>query len=502
MRARSWFIPSAGAPRASEALADQIIPTGAGWGYSAGAIDPIDGDRGFRSVNTASRRQIPYWSREKARTYSVAAYRANPMARAIIDTYTAFCVGDSGMSLVCPVPNVRDVADRFWHDPVNGLHRQDRQDLFLRDHLLMGETALEVMVGQLTGVARISPIDTDRVIDVALDRGNPLRPSLLGINMGVGERAEKTVIQPDDLTGRRQGEVAWWISFQALVSDQRGDPFLSPILDWLDSYDQVISNLVDRTALMRHLAFDVEVTGGPEAVANFIKGRGGHHIPRSGTIEVHNESVKWNPIQGVTGAAEDSTTASNILTSVAAGAGLAKTWIAEPDGSNRATSLTMAEPIRRRVGAVQALWLEWNTELVRYAVDQAVGAGRLPVMVEAPMEGMAAREVPAAQTVTVNGPEVAAADANVTAVVLVNLAGALTEMVEGGILSKSAAQIAARKGWEQFAGVPYTADLDDPAADPADVATAIDDAQAKQQKKPKRTPVGLTPAQTLMGASQ
>ena len=80
---RPWFAP---ARRATEATAEQVIATGAMVGTYG--RDPIDGDYGYRSASGPGR-QVPYWTQEKARTYSVAAYRSNPMAAAIVDTYTA-----------------------------------------------------------------------------------------------------------------------------------------------------------------------------------------------------------------------------------------------------------------------------------------------------------------------------------------------------------------------------------------------------------------------------
>jgi hypothetical protein len=169
-----------------------------------------------------------------------------------------------------------------------------------------------------------------------------------------------------------------------------------------------------------------------------------------------------------------------VLTKVAGGAGLSRPWLAEPEGANRATSLSMAEPVRRRVGGVQKLWLGYVTELCQFVVDQAVAAKRLPDRVSStdPSSGQT-RDISPAQTVRVTGPEVAAADAQITAQVLVNLANGLQTMVTAGVLSKEAAAIAARKAWEQFVGVPYTADLNKPDANVDDVATAVDDAAAQ-----------------------
>ena len=445
--------------RATEAFADQLIPAGGVGGYT---IDPIDGDSGYTRVGSAGR-EIPIWTLEKQRAYSVVGYRANPMARAIIDTYVSFCVGDSGVTLQCGHPQVNEVVQQFWKDPKVRL--ADLQPAFLRDHMLMGETALEMLVGQLTGATRFSPIDIQRVTGVGLDRGNPLWPSMISVRQPDTDDAQLTLAQVDDLTGLRTGEAMFWASWRALLTDRRGSPFLSPILDDLDDYDTVLSNLVDRTALMRYIAMEVTLKGDKvddEFIADWVRKRGNNQVPKSGTVEVHNESVEYKPLTATTGSMEDIEVDKAILTNIAGGAGLAKTWLADPQDSNRATSLTMAEPVRRRVGGVQNVWIAYQTELVRFAVDQAVAAHRLDAMVEVTGQAGAPMTVPAAQTVQVIGPEIASQNAEVNALVLVNLAQALDGMVTAGIMTKAAAQLAAKKGWESFVGLPYQPELDKP----------------------------------------
>lgn len=479
---RPWLVP---ARRASEAVTpDQLIATGAmGGGYG---VDPIDGDVGFRPAGTAGTREVPWWTAEKARIYAVNAYRANPMARAIVDTFVAFCVGDSGVGYQVNNPQVRQVVDQFWNDPKNLLG--DRQPLMLRSHLLLGETLLEMLTGPMSGVVRMSPIEPGRIDEIQLRGGNAWWPIGVTLDKTAGDSGRQlSVVEVNDFTGLREGRAMFWASFKTLDTDVRGYSFLGPILDQLDSYDTVLSNLIDRTALARYMVWDVEVQGGQDAVDAFVAARRGTHIPPSGSVEVHNESVKWEPKTVSTGAFEDAAAAQNVLTQIAAGAGLAKTWLAEPEDANRATALTMAEPVRRRVGAVQNLWLGYQAELTRYQIDQAVAAKRLPATVDAtdPRTGQT-YQIPASQTVTVTGPEIAAADAQITASVLLNLSTALENMVMAGVLSPEAAKVAAKKAWEGYVGIPYTADLDSPDANPDDVATAVDDAQTAEATRHRR----------------
>jgi hypothetical protein len=458
--------------RALEASPQQVAATGASLG-SYGQQDPIDGDTGWRPAGFQGR-QVPDWTLEKARTYSVAAYRSNPMAKAIIDTYTSFCVGDSGVSVTVTNPEVRAVVDEFWTDPRNRM--ATLQELWLRDQLLVGESLTELMPGPISGAVRFAPIDPSIITDVVLHKRNPLWVDRIVFQAAV-ERDDLTIADVDDQTGLMTGDAMFWTPFKALITDRRGSPFLSTVLDWLDSYDQVLGNLIDRTALARYLVWDVTVSGGQTEVDAFVKARGGTHVPRSGSVEVHNESVKWEPRTAQTGAFEDTEAARSVLTLAAAGSGLSKTWLAEPDGANRATSLTMAEPVRRRVAGVQNVWLGYQTDLLHYVVDQAVAAKRLQPKVEGsdPKTGERS-EVRARDTVMVTGPEVAAADAQISAQVLMNLSIGLDKLLTQGVLTKEAAAMAARKAWEDFVGVPYRAELNDPnKTDVDDVATHVDE---------------------------
>ncbi len=474
---RSWLFPPT-AVRAVEATPEQIVATGASGG--AYGVDPIDGDRGYRPVGGAGR-EVPYWTRERARIHSIAAYRMNPMATAIIDTYTAFCVGDSGVTYQVTNPDVAKVVDEFWNDPRNNM--AGIQELALRSQMLLGEKLYELLVGANSGVVRFAPIDPTAIKDLTVVGNNPLwldKVILPPPEESADEDRRLRVAQVDDDTGLRDGQAMFWAPWRALDTDVRGMPFMTPVLDWLDSYDQVLSNLIDRTALSRYLVWDVTVEGGQAEVDAFVAARGGLHTPRSGSVEVHNEAVTWDAKTAQTGAYEDAAANRAVLTSIAGGAGLAKTWLAEPEDANRATSLSMAEPVRRRVGGLQKVWLAQMTELTRFAVDRAVAASRLPRTVSATdPKTNATTTIPASQCVTVTGPEVAAADAQITAQTLLNLSTGLEKLVSIGALSREAAELAARKAWEDFVGVPYTADLAKPDAKPDDVATAVDDAKLR-----------------------
>jgi hypothetical protein len=455
--------------RAVEASPQQIAATGAAGGAG---YDPIDRESGWRRSGVG-RREVPEYTRQRAVDSSVAGYRSNSMGVAVVDTYVSFIVGDKGVGYTCSNPDVEKVVREFWDDPA--VRFGQIQPALLRSQILWGELPVELMVGAQSGAVRLSVMDPAVVDKILLDRGNPLWPSKMVLTAEDGNEPRSfDLVRVDDADGLRKGNAFFFAPWKTLITDTRGVPFLTPILDQLDSYDTVLSNLIDRTSLARYLVWDVEVKGSQPQVDAYIQSRGGLHIPPSGSVEVHNESVKWTPMSAPSGAQEDTQAAGAVLTQVAGGAGLAKTWLAEPDGANRATSLTMAEPVRRRVGLVQAVWLDQMTEIVRFVVDQAVAAGRIPAMVEAtdPRTG-AKTTVPAAMTVLVTGPEIAAADAQLTAQTLLNIATGLDTLVKAGLLTPQAAARAAQKAWEDYMGIPWSSDLDGAGGDPVEALAQL-----------------------------
>ena len=448
--------------RTTEATPQQLAATGASGG---GGYDPIDRESGWSKLGGTSAREMPSTTLESARAHSHASYRAHPFGRAIVDTYVAFCVGDSGIGWEATDPGVRQVVHDFWHDPKVRLG--DIQEVLFRTWMLNGELLWELMVGAL-GTVRFSPIDTMRVEKIELRDGNPLWPATAQVSNIDGQPILLDLLDVDDVDGLRKGRALWHAGWKASVFDRRGMPFMTTVVDHLGEFDTVLSNLIDRTALARYMVLDVEVKGGQDAVDGWIAARGGLEVPPSGSIEVHNDAVTIKPMHVPTGAQEDSTTLASVHTVIAAGTGLAKTWLSDPDGANRATSVSMAEPVRRRIGSVQREWLTVMTELLRFVVDRAVAAGRIPARVTVADGNGGTREVPASQTVTVTGPEIAASDAEVAAKVMLNLSTALGNLVEKGILTNAAAKVAAAKAWEQLVGRPFRADLaDDPTPAPA-----------------------------------
>src|SRR3990172_4243854 len=103
------------------------------------------------------------------------------------------------------------------------------------------------MVGKSGGAVRFCPIEPAAIKGLTHISGNPLWPDklLLPPNDKTGDQdAELTIVRIDDDSGLREGDGIFWAPWRALDTDTRGLPYIHSILDWLDSYDQVLSNLI------------------------------------------------------------------------------------------------------------------------------------------------------------------------------------------------------------------------------------------------------------------
>src|SRR6185369_1549600 len=186
--------------RVVEATPQQVVMSGGGIGLYGN--DPIDNDIGYTRAGGNFRRDVPPWTRETARDYAVTSYRMNPMCTAILDTFTAFCVGDSGVSPTTTDPKVREVVDEFWNDPYNRLGQI--QEVMLRSQMLLGEKVLEIMEGPSSGVLRFCPVEPAAIINVSAYKGNPLwldKLTLPPTRTSNGENEVLDIVRVNDETG-------------------------------------------------------------------------------------------------------------------------------------------------------------------------------------------------------------------------------------------------------------------------------------------------------------
>lgn len=338
-------------------------------------------DHLYRSVN-AGLRDLTGNVLRRAQDMSVDVYRRNPLANRIIKIYTSFMAGE-GFAISCDNPDVQAIADDFWYAERNEMDINHRR--FARDFLLYGEAPHPVAADE-TGNTTVGYIDPQAIDHVEASTLNRLILERVVLLRSVSNEPDGLQIvrrQDDpalDELGLLQGDIFLWLN-DRIGAATRGTPFLLPVLDWLDAYDQILWELLERIKATRAFFWDVAVEGGQTEVDE-AKAIWGTTAPRTGSTRFRTKSMEVSATQPDIGAHEDVAAARYILRHIATGAGLAPHWLADPEDANRSTAEQMDVPVFRSLTDIQAVWKANMEELLRFAIDRKIAAGMLPAIVE------------------------------------------------------------------------------------------------------------------------
>lgn len=340
----------------------------------------------------------------RAQDISVDLYRKNPLANRIIKIYTTFMAGD-GFTISCDNPEVQDIATEFWDAERNEMNLNHRR--FARDYLLNGEAPHPVATDE-TGNTTIGYVDPQVISHIEASSFNRLILESVVLRHGADEenlaivRREQDILEPE--AGLLTGDIFFWLN-DRIGASTRGTPFLLPILDWLDAYDQTLWEMLERIKATRAFFWDVEVAGGADEIAA-AKKQWGTIAPRSGSVRYRTEAIKISAEQPDIGTEADVGAATYLLRLIATGAGLAPTWLGDPEDANRSTAEQMDKPVLRALQDTQVTWKADMEELLRFVVDRKVAAGMLERIVERhdEQDNPTGEMVPASSTVEVVVP--------------------------------------------------------------------------------------------------
>jgi hypothetical protein len=441
--------------------------------YHVEEAAPIDPDDNLYRTAGGGLRDLQGATLRRAQDLSIDLYRRNPLANRIIKIYTTFMAGD-GFTISCDNPDVQQTADDFWYAERNEMDLNHRR--FARDWLLYGEGIHPVATDD-TGNTTVGFIDPQRVDKITTSELNQLILEQVVLRRGNGDEEALDIIHRqtdpalDDL-GLLTGETFAWLH-DRIGAATRGTPFLLPILDWLDAYDQTLWELLERIKAVRAFFWDVGVVGG-ETEVEAAKRVWGTTAPRSGSVRFRTDAMEINATQPNIGAHEDVAAATYILRMIATGAGLAPHWLGDPEDANRSTAEQMDIPVLRSLQDTQAIWKAQTEELVRFAVDRKVAAGMLPAVVPVHDEqgNPTGERAPAGELVEVVTPQLTDDEIEAAATSLAAVAGAFTQLDMLDVIDREAMRVVVRRLLPSL-GVPA-----DELPDPDDEETTDEDLRA------------------------
>ncbi len=459
-------------PKASTTVRESTFP----YPYVNDPIDPQD--VGYRALGAANR-DLYGWTLRRAQEMSLHLYRSNPIASRLIRIYRSYCSGE-GFAVVGHHPEVQQVLDEAWSSPRSDL--DENHPGFTRDWLIFGEAPLPVAADD-AGNVTVGWIDPTTIEQVSRDPRNNLILTTLYVRRGLGvdmEPLDIVTTQTDPLdpsAGLLVGDVFFW-PYDRISGATRGTPFLLPIIDWLDLYDQNLWEMAERVKAMRAHMWDVKVMGDQLAV-DALEKKWGTSAPKTGSTRFHNEKVTVEAVAPQLGQYEDVNGARFLLRHISTGGGVAPHWLSEPEDANRATAESMDDPVLKNLIDVQAAWKRNITRLCQFIVDRKVEAGLLdrflPRFDSSNKEPIAeANPEPTRNLVEVVVPEIDEESVGDAAQTLLQIAQAFTALDAIGAVGREAMRKIVRQVLPAL-GVPEDELPDEDPDDQAAADQALDD---------------------------
>ncbi len=376
---------------------------GVGVGYNAFGM-MIDPDDYLYRRLTQAQRELPPIIQERALRLVWSLYESNPLAHGIVEMEKDYIVG-KGFTTHSANEDVQKVIDKHWEDGQNNwsIKQHDR----VRDLCLYGEGLYLAFTNDGDGMVRIASVDPIQIRSVYTDPENVEQVQTIVCNpfkrvssggFSTSDRFYRVIHEDTDpasdtygyLVGARPGEVfqpltskktyaydgsCFFFAINKVTGAVRGRSDLLSVIDWLDAYDQILFNFVDRTLLMNSFVWDVTIQDATRA--QLMEWRREHSAaPKSGTVNVHNQNEKWEAVSPTFQRAEFEVQQKTLKAQILAAVGMPPHWFGEQE-ANRATAIEQNSPALKRLESRQ-LYIQYVVHFVlQYQIDQAILHGKL-----------------------------------------------------------------------------------------------------------------------------
>jgi len=320
---------------------------------------------------------------------SLYLYRFNPLAHRGVEIMRDYVVG-GGVRVEARSSKIQSIINKFWHNPVHNLDRFLRQMAF--ELSLYGEVIVPVTVNEHNGDVSLAYISPFQVQDVHLNPKNLLqfdKVVLLGGLPGEGQtlkviRVEQDVkakAKSEDLSSpstynRRVGD-CFYFAVNRVGDASRGLSDLLAVADFIDCPDQLVFNSLERMTHEAGWMWDVEMTGATDAQIKEQTSDLERSPPRPGAFLVHNEWVKWKPMEIGLKAENITDEAMLIRNYVLGGMGIPVHFFSEPSSAGRAIAEAMAAPTYQSLSVRQTEVEGFLRGILDFVIDQKIIHGMI-----------------------------------------------------------------------------------------------------------------------------
>lgn len=367
------------------------------------------------------------------------AYNANPLAFAIIEITTSFVLG-KGVKVVASKKRVQKVLDQFWNDTDNNL--AERIYHISTELSLYGEIFVRFFTNPYDGSVKIRLIDPSIIDQIETDpediekqlryHRRPIGPSpsqpvdiasTVNGTQIAGKPANDDLIEGKWFTA---GEEVVHFAINKVSNAKRGKSDLATLLPWLRRYKDWLTDRVRINKYKGAFLWDVTLTNA-DAKTVARKKMEYSYPPEPGTVVIHNDAEKWQPMQPGINASDASADGLAIKLMVAVGAQLPMHFLSDGDNNNRATATEMGLPtflkFQRRQNVIR--------NILRTILDR--------VIVEAQRVGKLSQSIDPCDAYDILFPEFDIGDTQLTSTALSYLVTAMIGAKSAGWISDETA---------------------------------------------------------------
>lgn len=395
---------------------------------ASGAYDPDSaltaaqmGSSYVKRLTSDNSRDLSPITQQRSLDLSYWMYDANPMAKRIVDATKDAVVGQ-GIQVVATSSEkdeneqLQRVLDEFWSDDINHMDMTTHQ--LCVDLSLAGELLILVQVNPANGSVRLGYVDTGLIGDVVPDPRFPQKAAAITLGGSRPATTKKLVLKvigidedPNSksfgrLMGARTGNAkdtpsgpvvietyefslgnrggklkgvydgsCFFFKINGVTSSRRGKPDLLCLIDWIDAFDNLLLNEVDRAVLLKSFIWDITIEGADEQMIREHLAK--NPPPKANSIRAHNEKIQYKSDTPDLKAQDQSVLADQLLSYIATGAGLPKFWLNGSMEVNRATAKEMNDPASRHL-ATRRKYVKYIIERIcNFVLDQAEFHGRI-----------------------------------------------------------------------------------------------------------------------------
>lgn len=306
------------------------------------------------------------------------------MAKRLIEMEVDFVLG-GGLSLTSDDKATLDVLMDFWTNDYNNWPAMIYQRF--RDLLIYGEWLQHPLISQ-SGHLLIRDIQPDVIKENLHEAGNHSKIDQVVFRQQMtpsGEMMEDVAVQTirrrvdavtfeldDDYTGE-----VFFFGINRTTDSLRGVGELFPLIDYIDSYDEVLFGRAEKIITMGNVYFDLTLEGMDQKAMEDYVASETNLPPLPGSVYAHNKSAELKQVSPDLKADDHAEDVRVLKSNIISGFGWPGTFFDDPGSAGRAVGAEMAEPALKMILSRQRQLKMILEEEMKYALFVAKAKGRI-----------------------------------------------------------------------------------------------------------------------------